>query len=101
MTSEVALKVLCGQCGAKIGEVLRESGGLAFRPILSAQARRDDRTSIARFVCTEHGYTDESSVIRRAEAVPSGKTETLRAHTSKMRCADCGAWLHNLGGHRC
>lgn len=81
----LVLKVLCSECGAKIGEAHRDGyGGFNWRPIWqtgrgTATPSGADSISRPRFWCLQHGYTDASEIEAATGRVVDGKVTTHRA----------------------
>jgi len=82
----LVLKVLCSECGAKIGEAHRddEFGGYAWRPVWEtspgvATPSGMDSMTTPRFWCVRHGYADRRAIEAAALAASTDRVATHRA----------------------
>jgi len=84
---KLLIKVLCGQCGTKIGEGYGDEVVERWRPVweyegaATAKPSRADSVPSPMFWCLQHGWTDPSEVTAAAER----GTVTLRAHVGAKR----------------
>lgn len=83
VSERLVMKVLCGACGTKIGEVYRGGPeGPRFRPVPGNGGHWSvgDSLTAPRFWCRVHGFaTDTDEIGRAAVEAPDGKVTTRRA----------------------
>lgn len=81
------LKVLCDQCGDKIGEVHRDGADLHYRPVWQngrgvARPTAADSITTPRFWCVSHGWTDPKMIAAAVSGLSRDRVATHRAAVS-------------------
>jgi hypothetical protein len=75
------VKVLCGYCGRKLGEVSTAPHGLTYRP---AAGQGGTASSPAGMFCPDHGWPDLATAAFRRKLTQAGETGKATTQTAKM-----------------